>query len=65
MKNFGKGLLIYVIGELVIYGITQAVENLKNGKDVFGNPMNPPKKTEVDAFDPNKIRIGQDDFVVE
>ena len=62
MKQFGKKLLLFVIGNLIVEGIVCAVTNMMEGKDILGNEPDP-KKTRVDRK--GTIFLGTDDYEVE
>lgn len=62
MKQFGKKLLLFVVGNLIVEGIVHAVANVMDGKDILGNERDP-SKTRVDTN--GKVHLGTDDYVVE
>ena len=61
MKRFGKALLVYVLGSLIADLAFTAVENVSDGKDIFGRKVNK-KRTWVDYS--GQIHLGQDDYQV-
>ena len=62
MKQFGKKLLLFVVGNLIVEGIICAVTNVMEGKDILGNEPDP-RKTRADMK--GKIHLGTDDYLVE
>lgn len=62
MKQFGKKLLVFVIGNLIVDGIIYAATNLMEGKDILGNKQET-VKTKVDMK--GRVHLGTDDYQID
>lgn len=62
MAKLGTKILVYVVGNLIVWGVVGALNNKLDGKTATGRKVEPNKKTYVDWK--GNIRLGSRDYRV-
>jgi hypothetical protein len=62
MGELGKKLLVFVLGNLAVYGTIHAVKNAMHGKDILGRPKKEQERTRMDWM--GNVVLGTGDYKV-
>ena len=62
MAKTGKKILALVVGNLIVWGVAEALNKKLDGKTATGRKIDPKKKTYVDWK--GNVRLGTNDYQI-